>query len=317
LAQENRLHSFGVPARARAVLEGVAATALWSSSFVFLKLALAEIGPLTLAGIRYTLAGVLLLPWLVARDRQFWRMPPKDWLGLLLIGIMAHTLGNGFYYVGLTHLTATTVTFLTTLVPVASLGFSVLRRKDVPSYLQILGLLISLAGYSLFFSSGMSSAQALGVALVLAGVLAYSYSTVLTREIVQAQGSATLRLTAFPLVMGGAILLGVALPMEGMPHLSTQTGSVLLFLVLANTVVAYLLYNHALRDLTAFEMNALTNLSPLGTALIAWFVVGETLGPRQIIAMLVAIVGVALVQLRTLPGRRRYSQLEKAKGIDG
>jgi drug/metabolite transporter (DMT)-like permease len=76
----------------------------------------------------------------------------------------------------------------------------------------------------------------------------------------------------------------------------------LLWLALANTAVAYTLYNHSLRILTALEMNVMLNLSPLGTALLAWLLLGERVTFIQVVGMVVLIIGVVLVQQRT---RRR------------
>jgi len=48
--------------------------------------------------------------------------------------------------------------------------------------------------------------------------------------------------------------------------------------------------------LTAFEMNVMLNLSPLWTALMAWFLLGERLSLWQWVGMVIVVVGVALVQ---------------------
>ena len=60
--------------------------------------------------------------------------------------------------------------------------------------------------------------------------------------------------------------------------------------------LAYVLYNHSLQTLTALEMNVMLNLTPLGTALLAWWLLGEKLGFVQIIGMVIMIVGVVFVQ---------------------
>jgi probable blue pigment (indigoidine) exporter len=154
----------------------------------------------------------------------------------------------------------------------------------------------------------LASVEGPGVAFVLIGLLAFTYSTVLARETASGRQIDTVWLTGLPLIAGGGLLLCVALPIEGMPRLSLNILALIGLLALVNTVVAYALYNHALRQLTAFEMNSLYNLSPLGTAILAWFLLGESLRPVQILAMLVVIVGVAMVQFRKRPAgfsRRR------------
>jgi drug/metabolite transporter (DMT)-like permease len=145
LAPWQAIIPFRVTPRSWAVTEGIAANALWSSSFVFIKIGLEQIGPLTLAGARYSLAGIILLPWMFVGTRQLRRLTPRQWLGLVLIGLTGHTIGNGAWYIGLHYFTATSLTFLTTLGPFLSLALSLAKRKDVPSPVQVLGLIITLA----------------------------------------------------------------------------------------------------------------------------------------------------------------------------
>lgn len=98
-------------------------------------------------------------------------------------------------------------------------------------------------------------------------------------------------------------MLLVALPLEGLPHASPATWGLVLWLAAVNTALGYILYNHALQVLTAFEMNVMLNLSPLWTALMAWFLLGERLSLWQWVGMVIVVVGVALVQRRQ-EGRR-------------
>jgi len=68
------------------------------------------------------------------------------------------------------------------------------------------------------------------------------------------------------------------------------------WLALINTSLGYLLYNHALRELTALEMNMVMNLTPVFTAFISWILLRERLGLLQGLGLIVMIVGVILVQ---------------------
>ena len=90
----------------------------------------------------------------------------------------------------------------------------------------------------------------------------------------------------------------LGLPREGISHLSSSGLGIILWLALVNTALAYVLYNRALRVLTALEINMLLNLSPLGTAAFAWALLGEQLSAVQIAGMLIVILGVTLVQWR-------------------
>jgi drug/metabolite transporter (DMT)-like permease len=82
-----------------------------------------------------------------------------------------------------------------------------------------------------------------------------------------------------------------------MPHFDPQGAVAVALLAIPNTVGVFLLYNYALRVLTALEMSALTSLSPLVTALFAWVFLGEGLAPVQLVGLLAVVGGVAMVQL--------------------
>ncbi|MFH1610079.1 MAG: DMT family transporter, partial [Candidatus Bipolaricaulota bacterium] len=90
--------------RVLAVAETVLVAAIWSSSFVGVKLALAHAGPLTVAGLRYFLAFVLLIPWLGPRLSE---VPPRAWRRFAVMGIAQYTVGNGALFWSLRTLSAT------------------------------------------------------------------------------------------------------------------------------------------------------------------------------------------------------------------
>lgn len=71
---------------------------------------------------------------------------------------------------------------------------------------------------------------------------------------------------------------------------------IILFMVLNNSITGYILYNQALADLTAIEVTIILKLSLFFTAFYAWLLLGETITPIQILAMLVAFAGIYLVQ---------------------
>lgn len=286
------------PSRPQAIAESILATLIWASSFILAKFGVEEIGALTIAGLRYLLAGLLLLPWLLVGGRSILHLPRKLWWRLFLIGLTAHAVGNGALFFGLNYLSPTTLTFLSCFLPVFILGLGIVQLREVPTALQVAGLLLTLGGSLLFFSIGLGGGEVLGLAIALLGLLSFSYSTVLGREIARDQQTSTLALTALPLAIGGLPLLIFALVVEGRPTLSLTGWGVILALTLFNTILAYWLYNHSMQVLTAFETNIFLNLSPLGTAVLSWYLFNERLTALQIVGMLVVIVGVTLVQWR-------------------
>ena len=279
-----------------AIGESALATVIWASSFVFVKIDLEYMGPLTIAGFRYFLASLVLLPFLLHKGTVKQPISRRIWLRLFAIGISAYTIGNGALFWGLKYLPATTVSFLMSLSPLLILLGGAVWLKEIPTRWQVFGVIVSLLGSVLFFSSGLQSGELVGIIIVMIGLMGFMLFGILGREIAKEKQLDTLTLTTIPLAIGGSFLLLIAFPLEGIPLLSIKSVGIALWLAIINTALAYVLYNHSLQILTALEMNVMLNLTPLGTALLAWWLLGESLGFAQIIGMVIMIMGVIFVQ---------------------
>ncbi len=176
------------------------------------------------------------------------------------------------------------------------LAGSLVWLKENPSWRHVAGMVICLFGTALFFLPGMQPQSWSGLPVLGIGIVGFGLFGLLSRSIARDRKVDSLTLTAVPLVIGGGALLVIALPTEGLPHLTWTGAGIVLLLALVNTAIAYLLYNHALQSLTALQMNLVLNLSPFVTALLAWGILGERPTPIQWAGMVVATLGVALAQ---------------------
>lgn len=285
-------------ARLLALTEGVLTTIIWASSFVFIKMGLAYVRPITLAGMRYLTAFILLIPIMAYRGELKRTLARDQWIALCVMGLCAYTIGNGALFWGLTYLPSITGSFLFSLLPLPVLLLGIVWLKEMPNRWQAAGFLATLAGGMLFFSPGLSAGEPLAVGVVSLGVLAFSLYGVLSRKLAKEGRVSITQLTAIPLGFGGGLLLFIGLLTEGMFSLSLPGVAIILWLAAVNTVVAYILFYHSLQVLRAFELHVLLNLSPLGTAGLAGLILGERLTQMQIVGMITVISGVSLVQWR-------------------
>jgi len=282
--------------RTLALLEALLVTMIWSSSFVVVKFGLETLGPLTIAGLRYSLGAIALAPFLLLKRKERKPIPKDLWPRLVLIGISSYTIGNGALFWGLKYIPATTGSFLMGLIPLLVLFGGVIFLKEIPTKWQRFGVFISLVGSVIFFSGGLKAGEPLGIAILALGGVGFMAFSLLGRSIARERSLDTLVLTTVPLIIGGLITICIALVIEGFPQFTTRSLWVVAWLALVNTSVGYLLYNHALRELTALELNMVMNLTPLFTAFISWILLGERLSQLQGLGLIVMIVGVILVQ---------------------
>ena len=306
---------------------------IWSSSYVLLKIGLGHLGPLTIAGLRYSFAFLILLPFIIRNRASSLPLPTGIWFRLIGLGISAYVVGNGALVFALKYLPATIVSFLMSLLPLFMLFAGVVWLKEHPTRQQVLGLVLSLVGGGLFFWLGLRPGEPNGIAIMATGLIGFTLFGIIGRDIAKRRRLDTLTLTALPLAVGGGVLMLIAVLLEGIPSVSPYSWAIVLWLAVVNTASAYLLYNHSLQVLTALEMTVMLSLSPLATAVLGWLLLDEVLVPIQIVGMVIVIIGVVLVQRTSIgrigkklsrringerrppPGQASY-QLEEGQGRD-
>lgn len=144
----------------------------------------------------------------------------------------------------------------------------------------------------IFFGINVDLDEIYPIALTLIGVLAYTFNGLIGRAIAREKVVDSVTLSAVPMGIGGFALLFIS-PLHAFPPRSTW--GIMLWLIVPGSMLAFLLWNHARRNLKAFELSITLNLMPIGTALISPWLIGETIPGRAWAGILVTLVGVLLV----------------------
>jgi len=286
------------PSRTLAIVEVLIVTTIWGSSFILVKRGLDYFGPLTIAGLRYMLGCILLLPLVLNRSFKINSLPRRTWLKLFLLGLSAFAIGNGVLFWGMQYTSATTASFMLNLTPLIVLFVSVPWLREVPTRLQVLGVIVCIAGGWLYFARGLSADPPSALLIMLIALLGFAFFALLGRDLSRVRTTNPLALAAFPLGMGGSIALLIGLLREGLPSAPLNGWLIILWLGAINTAFAYMLYYHALQVLTALELNTILNMSPLVTGLLAWLLLGDSLMQTQVAGIIVVIASVAIVQIK-------------------
>jgi drug/metabolite transporter (DMT)-like permease len=277
---------------------------LWGTTYVLVSMGLEEMGPMMLAGIRYTLAGLILLPVLKRNHLELREYKAYFWQ-LAALGVFSFTIGNGFVGFALEHLSSTSVSLLSNLsaplIMIAGMAF----LKESPAPIQILGVLVVFGGMALYFNPREFAEFNIGYLFMVISLLSFTAYNLLGRYLARSGAMPFLIQTTIPFIIGGGILLILAFIFEGMPVFTLKALLIILFMALFNSITGYILYNQALADLTAIEVNIILKLSPFFTAFYAWLLLGERITPLQILAMLIAFAGIYLVQRGPSLGQRK------------
>ena len=284
-----------------AILQALLVTFLWSTSWVLIKLGLADIPAVTFAGLRYGLAFLCLLPFaLRPTDRAAMRaLTARQWLLLAGYGMLFYGLVQGAQFVSLAYLPAATVSLVlnfTSLVVAFLGGLWLAERLGLAARI---GVLISVVGGSVFFYPIMfSPEQTFGLMVAILCMAANAFSAVLGRYINHYQKIPALTVTVVSMGMGSLLLLAVGITSQGLPRLGWSSWAIIIWLAMINTAFAFTLWNHTLRTLSATESSVINNTMLVQIAILAWVFLGEFLDFQKVIGMLLAVLGTLLVQIR-------------------
>jgi len=284
-----------------AVLQALFVTLLWSSSWVFIKIGLGDIAPMTFAGLRYSLAALCLLPFALrpAARRSLRTLSGRGWTRLVILGLLFYTVTQGAQFVGLASLPSVTVSLLLSLTTmiVALLSIPMLAERLSP--LQWFGVILNIIGVGIYFYPvAIPAGQVVALIVVIVGVLANALSSILGRRVNRERNLSPLSVTAVSMAIGAVVLLVAGILIEGRPQLSPTHWGIILLLAVVNTAFAFSLWNHTLRTLTATESTIINNTMLVQIAILAWVFLGEGLTTKAIVGLVLTAIGAVLVQLR-------------------
>ena len=279
--------------RTLSFFEAILVVGLWSSSPPLIKIALEELSPLQINALRYGGAFLILLPILWLRSRPLLRtLGRMDWIQLAIMGLLAFSLGNTVLYIGLKTLPATSTSFLLNGIPIATVLLGIGILGEYPRWLQWCGILLAMVGGIVFFGGRIELTQVKPIGLTLLGVFLISVYGLMARGMTRSGRVDPVSLTAIPMGFGALLILAFIWPM---PILSWRILGILAWLTFINSAVGFVIWNHALKSMQAFEISITGNLMPIGTALLAPLFLGEMVSGKAWVGMSISLIGVILV----------------------
>jgi len=263
------------------------ATLTWASNMTLGRWLRHDIGPLTLAAARFTLAA-LCFSILLRRQPAAERRVGRDrWLllGMALSGVAVF---GPTLYLGLRYTTAVNATLINGLGPlITGLLAAVLIREPV-SGRQAVGGVVSLLGVGLLISGGTLSfwramRGSVGDLVALGAVALWGLYSVLARQAMRRRSP--MSVAAFSVFLGLPFLLVAAgwelrtLPVD----LTLRLALIILYIGFAPGIVGFLAWNEGVRRLGPSGAMVFYNTLPLYGALLAYLFLGEPVGLNHLL----------------------------------
>jgi len=277
---------------------------IWGSTFLAISYGLRGIPPFLLSGLRFSIAGLLLLLWRFSRKEQ--ARSRINWTRNGITGILILTGGTGLVAWGEQYISATEAAIAIATGP---FWFIALDRKNWSSYFSnlttIAGLITGFAGLLLFFadSIGGTQQQSNNTARILAfGVLALSSVSWVLGSLYAKRRRAdhsTFMNIAQQLLIAGVAALSISAARGEWQNwaparVPLQSWLGLAFLVLLGSIVAYLSYIWLLSVKSPVLVSTHTYVNPIVAVAVGWLFIDEHMSLIQLAGLAVILAGVLL-----------------------
>lgn len=305
--------------RPRDVVELIGLAAIWGASFLFMRVAAPEFGPVALAWLRVALAGALLLPLLVWRG-QFGSLR-RHWRPIALVGLSNSALPFVLFSVAALAIDVGLSAIFNATTPLWGALIGALWLHERSSRWRRVGLAIGFAGVLALGwdqaslrpgAHGVSPALAIGACL--AAALLYGFSANFTRR--HLSGASALALATGSQLAAAVALAPLALATWPAVAPGALSWSAALALAVLCTGVAYTLYFRLIAHVGPAAAMSVTFLIPVFAMLWGWWLLDEAVGPAMLAGGAAVLAGTALVN-GLLPRPRRAPIIDREPSGDG
>ena len=283
-----------------------ATSLFWSGNIVVGRAIHADVPPMALSFWRWTVAACVAAPFAWRHVRRDWPTLKRSWpilLGLSLVGVSAY---NALAYTGLGITTAVNAALLQSATAPIVLIWGFLLFRERPSWIQGVGVAVSLAGVVWIVAKGSPhSLRALslnaGDGLVLAGVAVYSLYTVGLRKRPKVH---PLSFLAATFVIGAACLLpayGAELAAGRRIVAGPPAALAIAYVALLPALGAYLFYNRGVELIGSGRAGQFVHLMPVFASILAVVFLGERLHAYHLVGAAAIGLGIWIASRSKAP----------------
>jgi drug/metabolite transporter (DMT)-like permease len=281
---------------------------VWGSTYLAIRVGVAHLPPLLMAGTRYVIAGALLYP-IASRASAAGRGSAgggarpgaRAWLAGAIVGVLLLFAGNGGVSVAETTLPSGVAAVLVATVPLWMIVFAWPVEHQRVKARSAAGLAIGLGGVAILVGAGLTGGRSSGVFVVLGASAAWGFGSVLSHRL-PVPGNAMLA-AAIEMLAGGVVLLAVAAATGEFSrvHWSTVPATswiALAYLIGPGSILAFTAYGYALSHLSTATVSTYAYVNPVVAVLAGIVFLGEQFSWREGLGAALVLASVVIIASR-------------------
>ena len=271
---------------------------MWGTSFLWIKIAVADVSPLVLVGLRTLFAsiGSGIIIFLNRESMPAWKDLKKRLFDFLVLGIFNIAFPWVLISWGEQFVESGIASILNSTTPLYTIIIAPLMIKDEHFTLSKgIGLIGGFIGVVVLMLPSIQKGwnqNLFGQAAILLAAFLYGFSAVFARK--KGQGLPPQLQSFLQLFIGSAIIWGIIFATEGTPVMPSLpiTWIALLWLGLIGSCFAYIIYFHLLHKIGATRTSLVTYIPPLVGVLLGLIFLSETFYWQSILGALLILSGI-------------------------
>ena len=279
----------------------VLTTLIWAAHSIVGRLAVGQIGPMTLTTLRWAVALIPILITARPTLRQDWPALRARWVYLTVMGAAGYTAFVALFYAAAHHTSALNLSIIQGAIPALVLLGARAFLGVRFSALQALGAVITMLGVVVIAAQGdPAKLRALafntGDVMMVAGAVLYAGYTVGLRQRPNVSGASMLAAMAVAALVTSIPLMIWEVVSEGFVWPTARGLLVLAFVALGPAFVSQLFYMRGVELIGPGRAGVFVNLVPVFGAVMAVVILGEPFAAYHVLALLLVVGGIAIAQ---------------------
>ena len=274
---------------------------IWGSAFLAIRVGVHEVPPFLLAAMRFSIAGLVLYGWTIARGE---RSPNRrQWMSVSFLALLIFVLDYGLLFWAEQRVPSGIAAVMMATIPAfMALSEILFLRTQRLTVRLALALLIGLGGVALLMSHSLNLGGAPidtagAVALILASI-SWSIASVLTRKL--PLPSSKVMSSGAQMLVGGVLLALTAAALGECRNfhpwaISREAWLSLLYLIVAGSIIGFTAYVWLIHHESPTKVGTYAYVNPVVAVVLGYFLAGERLGIRTILGTLSVLISVIVI----------------------
>jgi drug/metabolite transporter (DMT)-like permease len=293
---------------------------VWGSTFLAIRVGVREVPPFLLASMRFSVAGLALCAWTIARGDRW----PKgrEWASAFLLAILIFVLDYGLLFWSEQRVPSGIAAVVLALIPVfMALSEIIFLRTQRLTIRLAVALLIGIGGVAVLVSRSLNLGGApiarSGASALIFASLTWSIASILTRKLPLPDSKVV---SSGVQMLAGGIMLALLAAGLGEFHnfhpasVSRVVWFSLLYLIIAGSIVGFTAYLWLIHHESPTKVGTYAYVNPVVAVLVGYFLGGEALGLRTVLGTLFVLVSVVVIT--TTQAQKQELTVEKETAAD-